>query len=226
MKITWLAHSCFELIESLSITIDPYTSKNAVLPRAIADFNPDVIAVTHGHSDHLGSAAEIARRTGCLVLSTPEIADYLDGQGARAESMNIGGSFSIGRCSFHMTYAMHSSGISGANSGHWGGQATGFVIDDKTRVYHAGDTGLFSDMKLIGELYRPQVALLPIGGRFTMGPREAAIAASWLQPDIAIPMHYSTKPSIEQDPADFQALVETLCDTEVLVMEAGESIEI
>jgi L-ascorbate metabolism protein UlaG (beta-lactamase superfamily) len=225
MKITWLGHSCFELVESLNVLIDPYIS-NAHPIQEIGDFNPDVIAVTHGHSDHLGNAAEIARRTGCLVLSTPEVTGYLDRRGARAESMNIGGSFPLGICLIHMTYAQHSSAIKDAGSGHFADQAAGYVIDDGTRVYHAGDTGLFSDMRLLAELYRPQVALLPIGGRYTMGPREAAIAVNWLRPDIAIPMHYNTRASIEQDPADFQALVETLCDTEVLVMETGETIEL
>lgn len=225
MKITWLAHSCFELVESLSVLIDPYLGKETYAARDL-ELYPDVIAITHGHSNHLSYGAEIARRTGCLVLSTPEVADYLDRQGARAESLNIGGSYAIGKCNFHMTYAQHSSATKDPISGRLADHAAGYVIDDGFRVYHAGDTGLFSDMKLIGELYRPQLALLPIGGRYTMGPREAAIAVSWLRPEIAIPMHYDTREPIVQDPADFQALVETLCDTEVLVMEAGETVEL
>ena len=226
MKVTWLAHSCFELVESLNVLVDPYVQNNPLAPRGMDDLNPDVIAVTHGHANHLGDAGDIACRSGCLVISTPEISRYLKGLGARAEGMNIGGSFRAGKSVFHMTYALHSSGI--IESGHplYGGEAAGFVIDDGVRVYHAGDTGLFGDMKLIGELYRPEVALLPIGDRFTMGPREAALAVSWIRPDIAIPMHYNTSPSISQDPADFQALVETLCDTEVIVIDVGETIEL
>ncbi len=226
MKITWLAHSCFELVESLNVLIDPYIQNNPLAPREIDDFSPDVIAVTHGHANHLGSAGDIARRSGCLVISTPEISWHLKGIGARAEGMNIGGSFRVGKGVFYMTYAMHSSGIIESDRLLYGGEAAGFVINDGVRVYHAGDTGLFYDMKLIGELYRPEVALLPIGDRFTMGPREAAMAVSWIRPDIAIPMHYNIKPSISQDPADFQALVETLCDTEVIVMDVGETIEL
>jgi L-ascorbate metabolism protein UlaG (beta-lactamase superfamily) len=234
LKVTWLAHSCFELVESLNVLVDPYVQNNPLAPRGIDDLNPDVITVTHGHASHIGDAGDIARRTGCLVISTPEISRYLKGLGARAEGMNIGGSFRAGKSIFHMTNALHSSGIieSDHRSDHrldhplYGGEAAGFVIDDGVRVYHAGDTGLFGDMKLIGELYRPEVALLPIGDRFTMGPREAALAVSWIRPDIAIPMHYNTRPSISQDPADFQALVETLCDTEVIVMDVGEAIEL
>jgi L-ascorbate metabolism protein UlaG (beta-lactamase superfamily) len=225
MKITWLAHSCFELIESLNVLLDPYIDKNPLAPRPVGEFNPDVIAVTHGHADHLGNAGDIARRTGCLVVTISEVAQHLGRLGARAEGMNIGGSFRIGDSTFHMTYALHSSGITDTEPALCGGAAGGFVIDDGIRVYHAGDTALFSDMKLIGELYRPDVALLPIGDRWTMGPREAAVATSWLRPHIAVPMHYNTNPFIQQDPADFQALVETLCDTEVVIMEPGETIE-
>lgn len=225
MKITWLAHSCFELIESLNVLLDPYIDKNPLAPRPVGEFNPDVIAVTHGHADHLGNAGDIARRTGCLVVAISEVAQHLGRLGARAEGMNIGGSFRIGDSTFYMTYALHSSGLTDTEPALCGGAAGGFVIDDGIRVYHAGDTALFSDMKLIGELYRPDVALLPIGDRWTMGPREAAIATSWLRPHIAVPMHYNTNPSIQQDPADFQALVETLCDTEVVIMEPGETIE-
>src|SRR5512138_1830387 len=111
LKITWLAHSCFELAESLNVLIDPYIQNNPLAPREMDDFNPDVIAVTHGHANHLGDAGDIARRSGCLVISTPDISRYLKGLGARAEGMNIGGSFRAGKSVFHMTYALHSSGI-------------------------------------------------------------------------------------------------------------------
>jgi L-ascorbate metabolism protein UlaG (beta-lactamase superfamily) len=181
--------------------------------------------VTHAHADHLGNAGEIARRTGCMVIAVSELAKYLNRQGARAEGMNIGGSLRVRETIFRMTPAVHSAGTTELSSPLYGGEAAGFVIEDGAKVYHAGDTALFRDMSLIGELYRPEVALLPIGGRFTMGSREAAIAASWIRPKIAIPMHYDTNPGIQADPAEFLALVETLCDTEVLIMEIGETIE-
>jgi len=225
MKISWHSHSCFELEESMDILIDPYIEKNPVARARVSDFNPDIIAVTHAHADHLGNAGEIARRTGCLVIAIAEVARYLTGLGARAEGMNIGGSLQVGEGLFHMTPALHSSGITEMDPAIYGGLPAGYVIDDGIRVYHAGDTGLFSDMRLIGELYRPEVAMLPIGGRYTMGPREAAIATSWIRPHVAIPMHYNTNSSVRQDPAEFQTLVETLCDTEVLIMDIGESVE-
>ncbi|MHC1631646.1 MAG: metal-dependent hydrolase [Methanotrichaceae archaeon] len=225
MKITWLSHSCFELVESASVLVDPYIEGNPLAPRSLEEFNPDLIVVTHGHADHLGNAGDISKRAGCLVVTIPEVASYLNRQGARAESMNIGGSYQVGEIVLHMTQAIHSSGITETDPPHCGGVPTGFVIDDGTKVYHAGDTALFSDMRLIGDLYRPDVALLPIGDRYTMGPREAAIATSWIRPKIVIPMHYNTWPIIEQDPFEFQSLVESLCDTEVMIMEVGTTIE-
>jgi L-ascorbate metabolism protein UlaG (beta-lactamase superfamily) len=225
MKITWFSHSCFELFGSVNILVDPYISGNPHAPLDVDKFNPDVIAVTHGHADHLGNAGDIARRTGCLVIAIAEVSRYLNGLGARAEGMNIGGTFNVGGASLCMTPAVHSRGITAVDPPLCGGDSAGFVINDGISIYHAGDTALFSDMKLIGELHRPEIALIPIGDRYTMGPKEAAIATSWIRPDIAIPMHYNTFPAIEQDPAEYQALVETLCDTEVVIMEVGETIE-
>jgi L-ascorbate metabolism protein UlaG (beta-lactamase superfamily) len=225
MRITWLSHSCFELVESMNILVDPYIRDNPMAPRSVDEFDPDLIAVTHGHADHLGNAEDIARRTGSPVLAVAEVARYLDRQGVRSEGMNIGGSFQVADVLFTMTRAIHSSDITATNPPTCGGEAAGFVIDDGIRVYHAGDTALFSDMRLIGDLYRPDVALLPIGGRYTMGPREAAIATSWIRPHLVIPMHYNTWPRIKQDPAEFQDLVETLCDSEVVIVEAGDAVE-
>lgn len=225
MRITWLSHSCVELVESMNILVDPYIEGNPLAPRAVEDFDPDIIAVTHGHADHIGNAVDISKRTDCKVITIAEVARYVINLNGKAEGMNIGGSLKVDDVIFHMTQAIHSSGITAINPPLNGGYATGFVIDDGTKVYHAGDTALFSDMKLIGDLYRPDVAFLPIGGRYTMGPKEAAIATSWIRPQIAIPIHYNTWPAIEQDPSKFQSLVETLCDTEVVIMKVGETIE-
>lgn len=225
MKITWLSHSCFQLHESMTILVDPYLRDNPMAPKPDSDLRPEIIAVTHGHRDHIGDAEEIARRTGSPVLAISEVARYLAGKGVRSEGMNIGGSFRAEDVLLTMTPAVHSSDITLTDPPTPGGEAAGFVIDDGIRVYHAGDTALFSDMRLLGELYQPEVALLPIGGRYTMGPREAAIAASWIRPHLAIPMHYNTWPGIRQDPAEFRDLVETLCDSEVVIMEAGDTLE-
>jgi len=225
MEITWLSHSCFELKDSMDILVDPYLEGNPLSPRSQSELEPNLIAVTHGHADHLGDAGQISKRTGCLVVAIPEVARYLNGLGANAEGMNIGGSLRVDDVILHMTQAIHSSGITATNPPICGGDPAGFVIDDGIKVYHAGDTALFSDMKLIGELYRPEVILLPIGDRYTMGPKEAAIATSWMRPHVAIPMHYDTWPAIKQDPTEFQSIVETLCDTEVVIMDVGETIE-
>ncbi|UEC42764.1 MAG: hypothetical protein METHAR1v1_840016 [Methanothrix sp.] len=225
MKITWLSHSCFEIVESTTVLVDPYIRDNPTAPKPVEEFNPDIIAVTHGHGDHLGDAEDIGRRTGSPVLAVSEVARYLAGRGVRAEGMNIGGSFREGDVLFTMTPAVHSSDITLTDPPTPGGEAAGFIIDDGIRIYHAGDTALFGDMRLIGEIYRPEVALLPIGGRYTMGPREAAVAASWIRPHLVIPMHYNTWPQIKQDPAEFRNLVETLCDSEVVIMEAGDALE-
>jgi len=225
MEITWQSHSCFELEGSMNILVDPYIEGNPLSPRSPLEFEPELIAVTHGHADHLGSAGEIASRTGCLVVAIPEVVRYLSGQSVRAEGMNIGGSYQVSNVILHMTQAIHSSGITATDPPLCGGGSAGFVIDDGIKVYHAGDTALFSDMKLIGELYRPDVALLPIGDRYTMGPREAAIATSWIRPHVVIPMHYDTWPVIKQDPLEFKSLVETLCDAEVVIMDVDETIE-
>jgi len=225
MKITWLSHSCFELAGSMNVLLDPYLRENPMAPRSTEELEPDLIAVTHGHSDHLGDAEEIAGRTGSPVLAVSEVARYLARQGVKSEGMNIGGSFQMGEVVFTMTWAVHSADITVTDPPICGGEAAGFVIDDGIRVYHAGDTALYSDMRLIGDLYRPDVALLPIGGRYTMGPREAAIATSWIRPHLVIPMHYNTWPQIRQDPALFRDLVETLCDSEVVILDAGDAIE-
>ncbi|MDF0591501.1 metal-dependent hydrolase [Candidatus Methanocrinis natronophilus] len=209
----------------MTILVDPFLRDNPTAPTSPEDLDPDIIAVTHGHGDHLGDAEDIGRRTGSQVLAVAEVARYLAGKGVRSEGMNIGGSFRAGEALFAMTPAVHSSEISFTDPPTPGGCAAGYVIEDGIPVYHAGDTALFGDMRLIGDLYRPEVALLPIGGRYTMGPREAAIATSWIRPHLAMPMHYNTWPRIRQDPTEFRDLVETLCDTEVVIMEAGDTLE-
>jgi L-ascorbate metabolism protein UlaG (beta-lactamase superfamily) len=140
--------------------------------------------------------------------------------------MNIGGTMVVDGVEFTMTPAIHSSGL-GADGQGYGGCPCGFVIGmDGVRVYHAGDTALFSDMKLIGELYGPDIALLPIGGKFTMGPREAMMAANYIGARTVIPMHYSTWPAILQDPLAFRHAIERTTDLKVVVLSPGEVYEV
>jgi L-ascorbate metabolism protein UlaG (beta-lactamase superfamily) len=218
MQLTWLGHACVLLKGSKKILIDPFIEGGSVL-----DTNPDLVAVTHGHDDHLGETVALAKKT----IAITEIAKYLKSKGLPVEGMNIGGTITIDEVSFTMTPAAHSSWIGEAGTGCCGGTAAGFVIGmDGIKIYHAGDTGLFSDMKLIGELYHPDVALLPIGGRYTMGTAEAMMAARFIGAKLVIPIHYNTWDKIAADPHPFKRAIEKTTDIRVTVLQPGESIEI
>jgi L-ascorbate metabolism protein UlaG (beta-lactamase superfamily) len=218
MYITWLGHSCVLLSGSKKVLIDPFIEGGSV-----AGTKPDFVAVTHGHADHLGEATSIKRPT----VAITEIAKYLKARGVPSESMNIGGTIVLRGVTFTMTPAMHSGRIEETGQGYGGETAAGFVIGmDGVSVYHAGDTGLFSDMKLIGELYHPDVALLPIGGRFTMGPNEAMMAANFVGAKLVIPIHYNTWDKIEQDPVPWKEAIERTTDIRVKILMPGETVEV
>ena len=224
MKVRWLGHSAFQITGNDVVLVDPFIEGNPAAKVKVSELKCDIIAVTHGHGDHLGDTATIARNSDATVACIYEIANYLcslPGKQIKTESMNIGGSVKIKSTRLTMTQALHSSSI----DGKYAGAAVGFVIDSGKKVYHAGDTGLFSDMKLIGEIYKPEVVLLPIGDKFTMNMSDAALATSWLKPEVVIPMHYGTWPQIEQRTSEFIELVNSLCDTEVVVLEPGETYE-
>ena len=217
MKLTWFGHSCVLLSGSKNVLIDPY------VPSGKIDAAPDIVAVTHGHADHMGAASEF----GVPVIAINEVAKYLRTKGVAAEAMNIGGTITVEGVRFTMTPALHSSWIEEAGIGCNGGGAAGFVVRmDEKGVYHAGDTGLFTDMSLIGELYQPDVALLPIGGRFTMGPEEAMIGARMIGAPLVIPIHYNTWPPITQDPEEFKRALERTTDCRVRILLPGESTDI
>jgi len=216
MQLTWLGHSCVLLSGSKKILIDPFI-KDGSLDKT----NPDLVAITHGHDDHMAEAVALGQKT----IAIAEIARYLTANGVPAESMNIGGTHSVDGVSFTMTPAMHSAWIEEAGIGCGGGAAAGFVIGmDGVRVYHAGDTGLFSDMKLIGKLYHPDVALLPIGGRYTMGVTEAMMAANFIGAKMVIPIHYNTWSKIAADAELFKTSIERTTDMKVKILSPGETI--
>jgi L-ascorbate metabolism protein UlaG (beta-lactamase superfamily) len=218
MQITWLGHSCVLLTGSKKVLIDPFIEGGSV-----AGTSPDLVAVTHGHDDHMGEAVAIGKKT----VAITEIAKYLKGKGVPVEGMNIGGTQVVDGVSFTMTPALHSTFIAEAGEGFSGGAPAGFVIGmDGVKVYHAGDTGLFSDMKLIGELYHPDVALLPIGGRYTMGVAEAMIAANFIGAKTVIPIHYNTWDRINADPAVLKTGIERTTDLTVRILAPGGSIEV
>ena len=217
MRLTWLGHACFLLEGKRWVIIDPY------VPEGPITCEPDLVAVTHGHDDHLGEVVRLAKKT----IAITEIGKYLRTKGLTVETMNLGGTIEVEGVEFTMTPAVHSSGLGAEGPGYYGGCACGFVVGmDGVRVYHAGDTALFSDMKLIGELYQPDIALLPMGGRFTMGPREAMMAANYIGAKTVIPMHYSTWPAILQDPLAFKHAIERTTDLRVVILAPGEVYEV
>ncbi|MDO5850029.1 MAG: metal-dependent hydrolase [Methanobacteriaceae archaeon] len=229
MEIRWLGHSAFEIIsdEGVKILIDPFISNNPVCTIPVEDIEADIICITHGHSDHFGDAMEIANKTGAVVLTNHEISLFLGNQGIDAIGMNIGGSVSSKGIKFTMLDAKHSSSIDFTEELTTGGNPASFLItlEDGTKIFHAGDTGLFSDLQnVIGKLYKPDIAMVPIGDRFTMGPFEAALATMWLSPKLVLPMHYNTFPAVAQDPVVFSNFVKQLAPTvETLILNPLES---
>ena len=227
VKITWLGHSAFLFETEKKLLIDPFISGNPLAPCSPEELNPDIIAVTHGHRDHLGDTIEIGKRTGCRIITIHEVANYIKSKGVFAEGMGKGGTVNVEGIKLTMTDALHSSSIDASGFSFDGGSPAGFIIQIKGHsIYHAGDTGVFGDMELIGELYEPEMALLPIGDKFTMGIKEATKAVELIQPKIVIPMHYSTFDVIKQDPEEFKRAVEAKVDTKVIIMKPGESIDL
>lgn len=231
MRITWLGHSAFEIVtsEDLHILIDPFITGNPSCPCSLEEVRADVICVTHGHQDHFGDTLELARRDGSLVICIHELSKYLGCQGIEAVGMNMGGTVEASGVRITMVNSNHSSDLDFMEGMcQPGGSSCGYILEleDGKRIYHSGDTGIFGDMKtVIRDIYRPHLAFLPIGDRFTMGPREAEIAVGWLDVDVVIPMHYNTFPVIEQDPQGFKEDVESSTGATVVVLEPGETYQ-
>lgn len=235
MKIEYVGHSSvFFHIGSTVVAIDPWLLNNPVCPENL--MNPeriDLIALTHGHFDHAGDTPRLAKHYGSKVAATYELAGYMIAEGvseSHVVPMNKGGTFNFDSLgvSVSLTHAMHSSGYEMNGEVKYAGEACGIILKTKDiTVYHAGDTALFSDMELIAEQYRPDVCLLPIGDRFTMGPEEAAQAVMLMQPRIAIPIHHSTFPLLTGTPEQFKAAVDKLgIDTEVVTLAPGGIYEV
>lgn len=225
MKLNYIGHSAFYFeTENVKGIIDPFITGNPVAkitPDDIKDLTH--IFVTHGHGDHLGDTVELAKKHNALVITNHEIAMYLGVLGVKTHPMHIGGRREFDFGTVKLTPALHGSGISTKNGNVDGGNPGGFVITiDKVTIYHAGDTGLTMDMKLL-ESENIDVALLPIGGNFTMDIRDAVRAVEFIKPKKVIPMHYNTFGLIQADPESFKELV---LNSEVIILKPGESIEI
>lgn len=206
-----------------SLLIDPFLSGNTLAQDQAEDFSPSYILLSHGHADHYGDTEALAKRSGATVVSSFEIAEYLGNKGFTAHGMNPGGAyrFPFGRLKF--TPAWHSNSLP---DGSYGGMPMGLLLEaEGKRLYHAGDTALFGDMALIGR-GGLDLALLPIGDNYTMGPEDAVEAIRLLKPKRVVPMHYNTFPLIEQDPGAFKAQAEAETDAEVVILNPGEQLEL
>ncbi len=236
--IRWLGHGSWQMTTSKGtiIYLDPWIKGNPACPISLDDIDKaDIICVTHGHSDHLGNAIELVHKTGATLVTLPEVAAYCSNYGIpyddKGGTLHTGGSIVQKDVRIHAVYALHSSDIMGKeyedhNQLMPGSGVCGMILtpENGVPVYFAGDTGLFGDMELIGKLYHPKIAILPIGGKYTMGVREAAYAMELLGSEILIPGHYNTFPSQVADVDDLKRQIAVRApQAQVIVLIPGES---
>jgi L-ascorbate metabolism protein UlaG (beta-lactamase superfamily) len=225
LKVTWFGHAALGLeTDGIKVLVDPYFTGNPAASQTAKQAQADFILVSHGHGDHVGDALEIARRTGATVISNAEIAGWFSKQGLKTHAQHLGGGHKYPFGYLKLTLALHGSGLP---DGSYGGNPAGFLLttNEGVKVYMACDTGLFGDMRLIGE-EGLDLALLPIGDNFTMGPDDALRAVKLLQPKHVIPIHYSTWELIAQDPDAWAKRVAAETSTQPHVLKPGESFTI
>ncbi|MDG5471059.1 metal-dependent hydrolase [Jeotgalibacillus sp. ET6] len=225
MKISYHGHSIVKVeTNGTTILFDPFINGNELTDLKVENEKPDVIILTHGHNDHVGDTVEIAKQSDALVIAPFELATYLEWQGLNTHPMHIGGGYDFEFGRVKLTQAFHGSSYSTDDKQIiYTGMPAGVLltVEGKT-IYHAGDTGLFGDMKLIGDRNQIDLAFLPIGDNFTMGPEDAAYAASLLNAKTVVPIHYNTFPPIKQDPEKF---VQLLPEGQGKVLHAGDTFE-
>lgn len=221
IKLTYYGHACFSIeTGDTTLLIDPFLTGNPLATVSADAVSADYVLVSHGHGNHIGDAITIAKRTGATLVADSEVATYCQNQGVEAHPMHTGGGWDFPFGRVKLTIAHHSSSLP---DGTYGGTPCGFLItiQDKT-IYHAADTGLFYDMKLIGE-EGVDIALLPIGDNFTMGPKDALKAVKLIEPMVVIPMHYATFDLINQNPNIFARTVGAETAAKCVVLKPGES---
>jgi L-ascorbate metabolism protein UlaG (beta-lactamase superfamily) len=214
-RITWLGHATVlvQTAAGTNILIDPFIAQNPKYPK---DFSLpskiQYILLTHGHGDHISDAVPVAQKHGSTVVAIYELAAYISGKGvADTIGMNLGGTVQLDDVAATMVEAKHSAAAQDEHGTHDVGVAAGYIltIADGPVLYHAGDTAVFGDMNLIRELYQPSIAMLPIGGHYTMGPKEAALAVKFLTPQVVLPLHFGTFPPLKGTPKQLAALVDS-----------------
>lgn len=228
LEITWLGHGTFQFrLESGEVILaDPWVTGNPAYPKHHSFSRIDTMLISHGHFDHIHDAVGLAKQFKPQIVAIYETCEWLSSKGVEnCLGMNKGGSQAVGPVTFTMTHAIHSCGIQDEGRIIYGGEAAGYILHlpDKRNVYFAGDTNVFSDMQLIRELYEPELAFLPVGDLFTMGPREAAKACELLKPKKVIPMHFATFPKLTGTPEEIEKLLQG-AGPEIWKLEPGKPV--
>lgn len=231
VAITWLGHATFKITSARgkTLVVDPWVQGNPACPADQKTIDrADLMLITHGHFDHIADAVEIAKATKPKVIGVYETCHWLESKGvASTSAMNKGGTQDVDGIKVTMVHADHSCGILDGDKIIYGGEACGYVIEFENgfTIYHAGDTNVFGDMRIIGELYQPELVMLPIGDLFTMSPREAAYALRLLAPRHVIPMHFGTFPPLTGTPARLRQLTQDVKGLDVIDLKPGQTLK-
>jgi len=231
IELTYMGHSTFKIKspQGKILILDPWVDGNPMCPDNLKKIDRlDIMAITHAHFDHIGDGVRIGNEFQPKVVGIYETCVWLNAKGVKnILPMNKGGTQEVDGIKFTMVHADHSCGIQEEDGSiTYGGEAVGYVIEFENgfKVYHAGDTAVFSDMKLIAEIYQPELVMIPIGDLFTMSPVEAAHACRFLSPKYVIPMHYGTFPVLTGAPSDLRILIQDMEDIEIIELRPGETL--